>query len=363
MRKQLLLLGTIFIFSMLTVACGGYSSSDGDNNEGADAGGGADNPVAADIEQSSDEKREEDGTLQLRLGHQSPKETNYHRGSEKFVELVEEKTDGGVEIEIYPFRELGTDRELLEAMQFGTLDFGMISGPPISGFAKRTAVLDLPFLFEDWEHVNQFLGSDLEQEFYNLTEEANLKTFGTMARGFRHITTNEGPIETPEDMDGLTTRVIESPVYVESYEQLGASPQSMNWGDAYTALEQGAIDAQENTMDIIYDENVYDVQNHVSKTGIQFVFGFLMASKEQFDSWPEDVQTAVLEAGEEAMDEINKENEVHEAEYEELLEEEGMKIHEVDKEPFKEAIDSVYQNWTEDNGDEMLKEIQALSKN
>src|SRR5699024_6709193 len=161
--------------------------------------------------------------------------------------------------DIYTFRQLGTDRELLEAMQFGTLDLGMITSPPVSGFAPETAVLDLPFLFEGWDHVNRFLGSEVEKELRTLVEDANLKIFATMARGLRHVTTSTGPIMNPEDFNSLTIRVSESRVYIDAYEALGASPQSMNFGDAYTALEQGAIDGQENTMDILDDENIYEV--------------------------------------------------------------------------------------------------------
>ncbi|MFB4162410.1 TRAP transporter substrate-binding protein [Alteribacillus sp. JSM 102045] len=358
MPKKLGVFAAVILLVMAAVACGGYS------NPNQDAGGSAvatDNPIAAEIDQASQQGQDED-TLILRLGHQTPEETNYHRGSLRFKKLVEEKTNGAVRVDIYPFRELGTDRELLEAMQFGTLDLGMISGPPVSGFAPEAAVLDLPYLFKDWEHVNAFLESDVMDDYNALTEEANIKTIGTMARGYRHITTSAGPIETPNDLNGTTLRVIESSVYVESYETLGASPQSMNFGDAYTALEQGAIDGQENTTDIVYDENVYEVNNHVSKTGIQFAFGFLMASKDKFNSWPEDVQTAVLEASEEAMAETNEENEVHEKEYEELLKEEGMEIHQVNKEPFREKVESVYQNWREKHGDKMLNKIQSLAE-
>ncbi|GAB3062624.1 TRAP transporter substrate-binding protein [Virgibacillus ainsalahensis] len=349
-------LTTVFLMLIFLAACGGYSNPNAKSMETSN------NPMNIDVPAATNNAQEDGDVLVLRLGHQTPEETNYHRASLRFKKLVEEKTDGKVRIDIYPFRQLGTDRELIEAMQFGTLDFGMISGPPISGFAPEAAILDLPFLFEDWNHVNTFLESDVEEEYRTLTEDVNLKIFGIMARGFRHVTTSEGPILEPGDFNSLTVRVIESPVYIDAYSALGASPQSMNFGDAYTALEQGAIDGQENTMDIIDDEKVYEVNSHVSKTGVNFVFGFLMASKDRFNSWPEDVQIAVREAAQEAVHETNQENEVHEEEYEEILEEKGMEIHEVDREPFKERVDSVYQEWKEKYGDDMLNKIQGMDE-
>ncbi|WP_181351207.1 TRAP transporter substrate-binding protein [Thalassobacillus sp. CUG 92003] len=357
MHRRLSFLMTLFVIMLVATACGGYSNP---NKEAAEE---PVSPLTANTS-SAAAKTETDGdVLTLRLGHQTPKKTNYHRASVRFKELVEEKTNGKVRIEIYPFRELGTDRELLEAMQFGTLDLGMISGPPLAGFAPKASVLDLPYLFKDWEHVNNFLGSDVEKEYRSLMEEVNLKIFGTMARGFRHVTTSNGPIKSPGDFNGKSLRVIESPVYVDSYKALGASPQSMNFGDAYTALEQGAIDGQENTIDIVHDENVFEVNEHVSKTGVHFVFGFLMASKDRFDSWPEDVQKAILESGEQAIEVTNEENEVHEEKYENILKEEkGMQVHEVDKEPFKEKVEVVYEDWIDEYGNEMLKKIQSLEE-
>lgn len=354
--KQMSLIIILSVVCFLA-ACGGYSNPKQESTETTEGIMGlVDTPVTATP------ANDEEDTLVLRLGHQSTVDSNFQRASLRFKKLVEEKTNGKVRIDIYPFRQLGTDRELLEAMQFGTLDFGLISNPPVSGFAPEAAILDLPFLFKDWEHVKRFLDSEVEGEFRSVTEDVHLKILSIMSRGFRHVTTSTGPILNTEDFNGTTIRVIESPVYIEAYQALGASPQSMNFGDAYTALEQGAIDGQENTMDIIDDEKIYEVNSHVSKTGVNFVFGFLMASKDRFDSWPEDIQIAVMEAAEEAIHETNLENEVHETDYEEVLEEKGMEIHEVDREQFVPLVENVYQNWIDQYGDDMLNKIQALAE-
>lgn len=317
---------------------------------------------ASDLEIATDE---DSGTtnrdvLTLKLGHQTPESTNYHEMSLKFQELVAEKSEGKVEIDIYPARQLGADRELLEAMQFGNLDFGVISSPPISGFTPDFMVLDLPFFFEDWHHVERFLDSDVHDELLATTDSAGLKTFSLMARGYRHVTTSDRPIEKPEDLKGLDLRVIETPVYVQSYEALGANAQAMSWPDAYTALEQGAMDGQENTMDIIYDERVYDVNQYVSKTGVSFTFAALMASKDNFEALPGDVQSIIVEAAQEAADYINPVNREKEESYEKLLEEEGMTINEVDRKPFKEHVQHIYNDFTKEHGNTFYDGINAL---
>ena|SRR5690625_2721085 len=355
--SKLKLIVTFTILLIVMAGCGGYANPNADESENETAANTMVDPAVASAETEYDED-----VLVLRMGHQTPEETNYHKTSLRFKDLVEEKTNGKVRIDIFPFRQLGADRELIEAMQFGTLDLGMISGPPVSGFKPEAAVLDLPFLFEDWDHVNRFLESDLEEEYRELTEDVNLLNLGTMARGFRHVTSSTGPVTEPEDFKGLTLRVQESPVYIDAYNDLGSSPQSMGFGDAFTALEQGAIDGQENTMDINFDEKIFEVNEHVSKTGVNFVFAFLMASQDRFESWPEDVQQAIVDSAEQAVIEINKENEVNEAEYEKLLEAEGMEIHEVDRTLFRDMVSAVYDEWEDRHGGEMLQEILEMTE-
>src|SRR5690625_3795234 len=150
----------IFVFLLIVAAgCGGYANPNVENDEN-DGNETAVNSMVDTTVANAQTEYDED-VLVLRMGHQTPEETNYHKTSLRFKDLVEEKTNGKVRIDIYPFRQLGADRELIEAMQFGTLDLGMISGPPVSGFKPEAAVLDLPFLFEDWDHVNRFLASEL----------------------------------------------------------------------------------------------------------------------------------------------------------------------------------------------------------
>ncbi|MEK3936601.1 TRAP transporter substrate-binding protein [Sporosarcina sp. FSL W7-1349] len=357
MSKKMLFAFLVIMSLMVLTACGGYSKDDGST---ASAEGEADTAVNDSATSAETGNATGNATYKLRLGHQSPEATNIHEYAVLFKNLLEEKTDGEVQVDIFPFRQLGTDRELLEAMQFGTLDFGVINGPPISGFAPETAVVDLPFLFRNWTHVKGFLDSDVRDDYLELTESANLKNMGIMARGFRHITNSKKPLETTEDVKGMTIRVIESPVYVNAYKELGASPQSMNWGDAYTALEQKAIDAQENTMDIIHDENVAEVQDYVSKTGINFVFSFIMASKMEFDKWPEHIQEAVLEAAYEAGQEMTELNEHNESEFEEKLKAKGMEINDFDRNQFEGKFEKTYEAWNKVHGDNLLKKIQEI---
>lgn len=300
--------------------------------------------------------------ITLKLGHQSPEETPYQYLAVEFKKLVEERTEGKVEIEIYPFRQLGTDVELMEQMQVGSLDFGVITGSAVSNFAPEFMVLDLPYLFEDRDHVYEFLDTDAGKELMKESEKAGMITFGAMPREFRHITNSKKPIEKPEDLKGLKLRVSESQMYLEAYKLLGANVVTMNWGDTYSGLQLGSIDGQENSLDVINDEKVNEVQKYVSKTGINFAFANLMGSKSKFEALPKDIQDIITQSADEAIKVTRKVYETYDADYTKLLTEKGMEINDVDTKPFRELVLPVYDQYKNENFFKYAEAAQELRK-
>lgn len=363
MAKTVIALITAFMLVFVT-ACSSSSVSQNGGEGSSPPGSAGEGTNGRATEENNEGGNGSAGSREkmvLRLGHQSPEKSAYHYLALEFERLVEEKTNGQVDIEIYPFRQLGADVELMSSMQMGTLDLGVITGSAISNFAPEFMVLDLPYIFEDRQHVLNFLASDGGKELLKETEKADLLTFGLMPRLFRHITNSKRPIYTVEDLKGLTIRVSESEVYLDAYKLLGASVQTMNFGDTMTALQQGALDGQENTMDVIHDERVYEVQKYVSKTGINFAFAALMGSKQRFESWPADLQQVIVESAEEAIAEIQKLYETYEEEYSDILTDLGMEINDVnDKQPFVELTRPVIDQFAQEYGDKYIKLIEAV---
>lgn len=331
---------------ILLTACGGGGQSSSGTTSAQPASGEA--------------KAAKTDSMTLKLGHLAAETTNYHGLALKFKELVEKKTEGKVKIEVYPNAQLGGDRELMESMQFGNVDLGVITSAPVSNFAPQFNVMDLPYLFKDWDHVNKWIQSDAAKQLMNETEATGLKTFSLMPRGFRHVTNNIKPINGPDDIKGLKLRVLESKLYVDTFTAMGSSPQAMSWSDAYTAMQQKAIDGQENTMDIIHDQRVDEVQTYVSKTGHMAAFAAIMGSKANFDSWPADIQKAIEEAAAEATAILSEENKTKEENYQKKLEEKGMIINEPDRSPFRSMVQGIYDEFISKNGDKYLKEIEKL---
>ncbi len=226
--------------------------------------------------------------MELKIGHMSPAnvENPYHAMAIYLQENLPKKTNGRLTAQVFHSGQIGRDRELMEALQFGTLDIAIITTSPMGNFVPEFSVLDFPFLFDDWDHIARMKAAPWYQDFLNESIKARFYTFAMLPRGFRSITNSKIQIVEPKDLKGLTLRVIESPIFVDTFTALGAAAQAMSWGEVFTALQQGTIDGHENALMTIFDERVYEVQKYVSLSEHIFAFCAVGASKALFDKLP-----------------------------------------------------------------------------
>ncbi len=180
----------------------------------------------------------------LRLAHVVNEQDGFHIAATKFEELVEERTDGKVNIEIFPNASLGDERTLLEGMQIGTVDMGVITNGPVANFVEEMAVFELPFLFPTPEAAYSVLDGPIGQELLDKLADVNLKGLAYAERGFRNLTNSERAVNSPEDLDGLRIRVMENPVYTDTFRELGANAIPMAWTEALTAMQQAPSTAR-----------------------------------------------------------------------------------------------------------------------
>lgn len=320
-------------------------------------------PENSDAQGQSTSDAPEDAIL-VKLGYMSPELENdpYHQFAVRFKEAIEEKTNGKYFFETYGGGILGKDRELAEGLQYGTIDMAVITSSPMGNFVPAFQNLDLPFLFNDWEHVHKFLESDLAEELYDETEAAGIKTIGLIGRGARSVTNSGDPIQSVEDLNGMKIRVIESSIFVDTFTALGASPQAMSWGEVFTALQQGTIDGHENSMATINNERVYEVQDNVTKTEHIFAFTTVHASKTFWDSLPAEDQELFKEVGEEITLQISREQEQEEQGFIDFLEGEGMNFYDIDRAELKSLVTPVYEKFAKQNSDYFYTEIESLDK-
>ena len=246
MRKsrKFLALAMASVMALSMTACGGSSS------ESTTAAAAADTTAAAESEAKTEGGSESsapaaDATV-YKLGTTVNEQDSFQVAAEKFAELVQGRTNGAYVIEIYPNGTLGGERDMLESMQMGTLDMGIITSGPFINFSEAMGVLDMPYLFANNEQAYAVLDGEIGRELLDTLEDSGLKGLAYAERGFRNLTNSAKPIEKAEDLAGLKIRIMENDVYTASFEALGVNATPMAWADALTALQQGTVQGQEN---------------------------------------------------------------------------------------------------------------------
>ncbi|QPL45926.1 TRAP transporter substrate-binding protein [Halomonas sp. A40-4] len=297
----------------------------------------------------------------LRLAHVVNEQDGFHIAATKFEELVEERTDGKVDIEIYPNASLGDERTLLEGMQIGTVDMGVITNGPVANFVEEMAVFELPFLFPSPEAAYEVLDGPIGQELLDKLSEVNLKGLAYAERGFRNLTNSERPVNAPEDIDGLRIRVMENPVYTDTFRALGANAIPMAWTEALTAMQQGTIDGQENPVNVIHSFNLDETQNYMTLSRHTYAPAIFVMGSSVWSQLPEDAQVILEEAAQEAAEHERQVNAEMEAEQLAELREAGMEINDSpDIEAFQKAVQPVYDEYAEQFGDYLPRIREAL---
>ncbi|OXS79320.1 TRAP transporter substrate-binding protein [Domibacillus enclensis] len=332
-------LGVMAVSSMVLLsACSGGGST---SSENAAEGGGSGE------------------TVTLKVGHTLADTSHYQEGMVKFQELVTEKTGGSVEIEVFPNGSLGGERDMIEGLGVGSVDMVLTSTGPMSGFVPEVTVVDLPFLFRDEEHAHKVLDGEIGTELGKKVEDTmGVKTLAWWENGFRNVTTASTAIEKPEDLKGIKIRTMESDIHMDSFSAMGAQPTPMAFTELFTALQQGTIDAEENPVPVIMTSRFYEVQDHLTMTRHFYNPSLLLMSQSKFDALTPEQQTAIEEAAKEAGVYERQVVQDMEKQYIEELKGNGMQVIEnPDLEPFKAAVQSVYEKYEPQFGKELIDEI------
>jgi len=342
-KRGMMLLSVLLILSMLLTACGGTSE-----------------PAAPAEAPTANEAASTEAKV-FKLGHIAAPGTAYDNFANEFARLVSERSEGRYKIDVYPAGQLGVDRELMESLQIGNVDFTIITASDINQFVPEMAVQDLPYLFRDWDHVEKFLDSDVAANMYGLTDSVGMTTLSFMPRGFRHVTSNIEPIMTPEDLKGLKIRVAESETYIDTFKSLGANAQAMAWGEVFTALQQKTIDAHENTIVTTRDYKINEVQKYMSETGHFFAFAALQMNTNLLNGMSPEDQEMFRQAGLEAAKTLGLEQKANEEAAKIELESKGMVFNAVeDKAAFEALMTPVYEKFLKDHSGEYLDAIKAI---
>jgi tripartite ATP-independent transporter DctP family solute receptor len=289
----------------------------------------------------------------------------YAIAAHAFKDNLEAAMGDRVEVVLFPNRQLGDDKEILEGLQFGTIEMGIITNAVVANLEPSYQLLDLPFLFADAAQAHEVLDGPVGEEL-----AANLRTKGVISLGaaeggFRNMINNVRPVRTPADIAGVKYRTMQNPVFIEMFSSLGGSPVPMAWGEVFTAMQQGTVDGLEIPASVVNSNNYADVTKYLSFTRHTYSVIHLLMSERSFDGLPQDIQQAVLAAGDAAISAQRSAVQEAEAEVVAALTDAGMEINEIeDVGAFREAVGPVYLRFEESIGaDLMQRALDAVATN
>lgn len=279
------------LFSVVAVAAlvlGGCGRGSGGGGEGEGNGGG-------DTGQAK--------TYTIQLSHVVAEETPKGLAAVKFKELLEEKSGGQIKVEVFPNSQLYGDEDEMQAIQSGALQMIAPTTSKFTTIAKNMQVLDLPFIFDNYDDLSTITAPDtpVGQVLFENEKlaEKNIQVLALWPDGFKQFASNK-PIRTPEDLQGLKVRVQPADVLRTMYETWGAQPTTIAFGELYTALEQGVVTAHENPYSVIFGSKTSEVQDYITESSHGTNVSVAAINQEFFDSLPPDLQDAVIEAADEA---------------------------------------------------------------
>jgi tripartite ATP-independent transporter DctP family solute receptor len=297
----------------------------------------------------------------LKIGYATAKDSHYGVGSTVFCDEVEKGTQGRYKCQHFANSALGGEREQIEAIQLGTLDLLNTSTGPVGNFVPEMKIVDLPFLFRDYDHARKVLDGPIGQDMLAQFPKHGIIALAWTENGFRQMTNSKREIVKPSDAAGLKMRTMENKVHMEGYKTFGILPTPMAFPELFGALQQGTVDGEENPIPVILSAKFSQVQKYVSLTNHVYSPALLMISPRTWNKLSDADKKVFLDAAKKGSVAQRKKVNDDEANGLAQLEKEGMKVtRTVDSAAFREAIKPAYVSYAKEFGADNIKKIQDV---
>ena len=282
------------------------------------------------------------GVKVIKMGHAQVVSHPVHQAMIFLGKRLEEKSGGKIKVKVYPNQQLGTERELLELLQIGSVGMTKVSAASLEAFSPEISVLGLPYLFRDDAHITQVLEGEIGKELLLSTEKYWLRGLCFYDAGKRSFYSKTKPIATPADLEGLKVRVQESKMAINMVRGMGGSPTPVSYGELYTALQQGIVDAAENNPPSFYNSRHYEVCKYYSIDEHTAIPDVVLVSTKVWSELSPEEQVWLQEAADESA--VYQTKLWKEAVEEALREAQkaGVEISYPSKVPFLEKVAAVY---------------------
>jgi tripartite ATP-independent transporter DctP family solute receptor len=285
---------------------------------------------------------------------------NSHQGVaiDTFAKEVEKRTNGRYKVQPFYSGSLGAERESVEAVQLGTLDLTFTSTGPVPNFVPEVAILDIPFLFRDYNHARSTLDGPIGQDLLQKFPAKGIVALAWGENGFRHMTNSKRAVNSPDDLKGLKMRTMENPVHIQAYKQFGIIPTPMAFTEVFTALQQGTVDGQENPLSVITSAKFDQVQKYLSLTGHVYSPALFLMNKAAWDKLSPADKQAFLDAAKEGVKANRARVDDDERKAVADLRSKGMNVVEnVDKSKFQATLTPTYADFGKKFGQDNIDKI------
>ena len=277
-------------------------------------------------------------------------------------ELISERTDGRIAVEVYHSAQLGEEADTIEQTRFGVIDMNRISIGPFNNLIPETAIVSLPYIFRDVEHMHKVMDGEIGEEILAAFEAHDLIGLAYYDGGARSFYNREKPITSIADLEGMKFRVMQSDVFVDMVNALGANATPMPYGEVYSAIQTGVIEGAENNFPSFESSGHYEVAGYITLDEHLMVPEVLVMSKATWDKLTPEDQEIIRQAAKDSVPHMRELWAAREAQSEEIVRAAGVEvITEIDKTPFIEAMVPVYERHvTTDELRSLVERIQAV---
>ena len=281
--------------------------------------------------------------ITINIGHSGAPDGYADVAAVRFKELVEERSGGRMTVEVFPSSQIGSERELVEGAQLGSIDAGVVFAGLLESFVPEMGVVNLPFLFDGQDHVDAVFDGPVGRELLGLAEEVDIKALAIGQFGLRSMMNSQRPIVTPADAAGLKFRVPESDIYIRTYELVGANPVPLPGPEIFTSLQNGVVDGTGAPIFAAVTQKYYETPvKYLSLTEHIYAALLMFMGGELWDGLGPAAQQLVQQAAIEAAAHQRAEAAKLDAGYLAELENQGWEVNDVDKDAFRAAVAGVY---------------------
>jgi tripartite ATP-independent transporter DctP family solute receptor len=238
----------------------------------------------------------------MRLSHGDNENNPTHKGAVKFEELVEDYSDGRIDVQIFPSNQLGSEQEVAQALRTGSIESEILYTGNLVPLAPSVGVMMLPYAFTSTDQAHAAMDALKAPLNERLPQEAGVRILGYFEKGFRVLTNGEREVKTLDDLQDLKIRVSKNNIAIETFKSWGVDPVPMAWAEVFPALQQGVIDGQENPYTTAISSKFYEVQDYITEIHYLIWSGPIIVSERFYQGLPEDLQEVLNLAGEEAAE-------------------------------------------------------------